>query len=1038
MRTGRRLLWLGAALIILAETCWSQRASNWRAYKVVDGLPEAACISVTFSPQNKVLARHFSQPLITELDGYGITNMPAPEGSKSRIYQSPGGQLWSVAAQGLDEFSFKTRTWISHHVQEIAAPHRGLAPLIDPIPLRPVRQGLVIFLLPERLMQFNNEDANRPQTTLLRSSAQTRLGEFSGMGNAHDGGLWIAGSHGLAKIPPPVRSLTPETEWREYLVPAELHIENLQAPHEDEDGGVTMIAESTTNHQKLVLYFDGKSWQASAPVAEKLRQAWRAGDRTWWAMALDALYRWREDQSGLTEIDEVSAREYFDVAIEPGGAFWLATSDGLIRYAPSLWRSPGSLHLQNAQVRCLAADRQSGLWFVAGGRLHHLQDFTLEEFPLSTERAARALYPLKNGALVLETEPAESGKPGALFTLDPGQRRFNRLDEGGRPAGLKALGLLPDGSLCLEVFGDGSSKSNCELKRFDGTRYEACPEPPPALGTNWETLFVAQNGDWWIGSELGTACYHDKAWRCFTAADESLPAAPVAFTELADGKIWCATETQVWESDGNSWQLVRGGFGRINSLVRSRRDGSIWVGASSGVHRLMQGVWIENGIEDGLPAASVRQICEDPRGQLWAATTRGLSQFHPEADPDPPRGFIEPLSDAGNDVPEGRTISLRFAAADKWKYTSPERLLFSYRMDGRDWSAFQEAGRVSFPDLAPGKHYFEVRPLDRNGNRGEAVQLEFAILLPWYRESRLVLISAAGAAAALFFAGLALKRHRQLVRSYAEVERKVAERTQQLEVAGRELLHSQKMNALGALAAGIAHDFNNILSIIKGSAQIIEDNVENPDKIRIRTDRIRTVVEQGSGIVKAMLGFSRETNERPAPCELNAAVEDTLKLLGDRFLREVQVTFEPAPGLPAVVVSRDLIQQILLNFIFNAAESMTKQRQIIIRSTRLSALPPELVLAPASAPAYLAISVQDFGCGISPENLPRIFEPFFTTKALSTHRGTGLGLSMVYELAKKLSSGLAVVSVLDQGSTFTLIVPVAAGEQREKDEPGSI
>ena len=174
----------------------------------------------------------------------------------------------------------------------------------------------------------------------------------------------------------------------------------------------------------------------------------------------------------------------------------------------------------------------------------------------------------------------------------------------------------------------------------------------------------------------------------------------------------------------------------------------------------------------------------------------------------------------------------------------------------------------------------------------------------------------------LFFAGLAFNRHRQLLRSYAEVEQKVAQRTQELEIANRQLLHSQKMNALGALAAGIAHDFNNILSIIKGSAQIIEDNLDDPEKVRTRVDRIKTVVEQGAGIVKAMLGFSRESAEPPAPCDLNAVLDDTVKLLGDRFLREVQVTLERAPALPEVTCSKDFIQQVLLNFILNAAESM--------------------------------------------------------------------------------------------------------------------
>jgi signal transduction histidine kinase len=84
-----------------------------------------------------------------------------------------------------------------------------------------------------------------------------------------------------------------------------------------------------------------------------------------------------------------------------------------------------------------------------------------------------------------------------------------------------------------------------------------------------------------------------------------------------------------------------------------------------------------------------------------------------------------------------------------------------------------------------------------------------------------------------------------------------------------------------------------------------------------------------------------------------------------------------------------------------------------------------MVLAPAQSGSYVAISVQDFGCGITPESMPRIFEPFFTTKALSVRRGTGLGLSMVYELAKKMEAGLAVESVVDQGSVFTLVLAVA-------------
>jgi signal transduction histidine kinase len=127
--------------------------------------------------------------------------------------------------------------------------------------------------------------------------------------------------------------------------------------------------------------------------------------------------------------------------------------------------------------------------------------------------------------------------------------------------------------------------------------------------------------------------------------------------------------------------------------------------------------------------------------------------------------------------------------------------------------------------------------------------------------------------------------------------------------------------------------------------------------------------------------------------------------------------------LPAGIANRDFVQQILINFIFNAAESMSGRKKVVLSTRFLPALPAGVVLQPAAAPGYVAVSVKDFGCGITTENLPRIFEPFFTTKALSTRRGTGLGLSMVYELAKKMEAGLAVESIVDQGSVFILLLP---------------
>src|SRR5882672_2725771 len=90
----------GAALVALAETTFAQRPASWRAYKLIDGLPESVCSSVSISPQGKVVAKHLNLSSASELDGYTVTIVPTPQGA-SRIYESPGGQRWTVAPTGL-------------------------------------------------------------------------------------------------------------------------------------------------------------------------------------------------------------------------------------------------------------------------------------------------------------------------------------------------------------------------------------------------------------------------------------------------------------------------------------------------------------------------------------------------------------------------------------------------------------------------------------------------------------------------------------------------------------------------------------------------------------------------------------------------------------------------------------------------------------------------------------------------------------------------------------------------------------------------
>ena len=1015
-----------AAFLALTPSAWCQRYLDWRVFRTSDGMAESACVSVSLGANGKVFAKHLDVDSISQLDGYSVTSFKSPEVSRNRVYEGPGGQLWTAVAAGLEEY--RNGAWILHPIPEFATAFRGtVAGAIPPVPLQIVKQGRLLILLPDELIEFDVEAPVQSHTTVLRTAKQTGLEKFVGMTSVGDGSLWVSGYKGLAHVAGPLRDLKPHSEWQEYLAPGSLQAENFQQPIPDLEGeGLTCVADSSSGEQKLVAHFDGQNWTMQPIGTEKIRGAWRGLEKVTWVVTMSAVLQIDNNQAATAEVEEIPTGRYFDVAVETNGVFWVASADGLLRYSPPLWKSPRQVQRLNSPVLSLAEDSESRIWFVSGGTLNSLDGGQSQErtFPPAFHRVLqtiRALWPLKNGDLLLDTGDK-------LYQFQPGSGALNPLPTS-HNARQHTLGMFRDGSVAIQSTDSSGQVSHFE--KYDGAAFQPFSSEPPDCHAS--TFLETQNGDLWLGSDNGPLWYHGKKWQTFET--NTVAGTVASFIETSDGKVWCGTPDSIYEFKGENWTVIHTGFDQINSIVRTH-DGSIWVASYGGLYRYTQGAWIENSIEEGLPGSMVRQVYEDHSGRLWAGTSRGLALFHPETDRYPPRTEIrkEPEQDI---VPQGAVISLFFTGEDRWRHTPRDRLLYSYRLDQNDWSRFREPNGVTYRDLAAGPHTFEARAMDRNANvETAAARITFSVALPWYKETRLVMISLLCTMIAVFFAGLAFNRHRKLLQSYAEVERKVAERTRELEITSRELVHSQKMNALGTLAAGIAHDFNNILSIIKGSAQIIEDNVNTPDKIRIRVDRIKTVSEQGAGIVKAMLGFSADSGGEPAMCEVNNVVRETIQLLGDRFQRDTAVIFKPAPDLPEIPAVKEFIQQILLNFIFNAAEAeaAVKRKQIILSTQRVQVTPQTLILTPAPAPEYVAVSVQDFGCGIPPEIMSRIFEPFFTTKALSARRGTGLGLSMVYELAKKLGAGLSVESTVDVGSTFTLILPVKELKAKENNQ----
>jgi len=468
MRNAMTVL-LSAAIATLAVPSLGQRAPNWRAYKLADGLPESGCVSVTVSSQGRVVVRHLRAAAASKLDGYAITMVPAPEGT-NRIYESPGGQLWTIGRSVLQEY--REGSWVTHPLPEVFGPV-GSSSLSGPVALYPVRQGLVICLLPDRLLEFDFAVSGGSVTTVLRKADQTQLERFTAMAAARDGGLWVAGARGLAKIPGPLKNLKGDNVWQEHLFPTEPQVQNLGQLYEDEAGGVAGVAESATNHEGLLTYFDGQRWSIwGAGGGRKIQHFWRGPDRTWWACTSEALYHSNGEQPDLVEDEDLSARQYFDVAVEPGGAFWLATSDGLFRFAPLIWRSTGWGKAAASPIQNLAVDPQNQIWFVSASGLHVLEQGRHREFPFANGPvpglpAAPGLFALRNGDILLWGEDR-------LFEFHPATGRFTSVKMSKELTQVRALGQLRNGKVVLEIRSKPRDPSYT-LETFDGSTFSPLP-----------------------------------------------------------------------------------------------------------------------------------------------------------------------------------------------------------------------------------------------------------------------------------------------------------------------------------------------------------------------------------------------------------------------------------------------------------------------------------------------------------------------------------------------------------------------------------
>ena len=253
-----------------------------------------------------------------------------------------------------------------------------------------------------------------------------------------------------------------------------------------------------------------------------------------------------------------------------------------------------------------------------------------------------------------------------------------------------------------------------------------------------------------------------------------------------------------------------------------------------------------------------------------------------------------------------------------------------------------------------------------------------------------------------------------------------------------QLRQAQKMDAVGRLAGGVAHDFNNLLTVIRGNASLLLEQLPPESELRGELQEIERAASRASDLTRQLLAFGRKQVLQPQDLDVNAVVVQLTRMLDRLIPKTITVRVTPAADVGLVRADRGQLEQVILNLVINARDSMPDGGALELRTGEFGVgrayggwagegpvAPPDVPIRPGR---YTYLSVTDTGAGMDEATRGRAFEPFFTTKAVG--QGTGLGLATVYGIVKQSDGYVWIDSAPQRGTTVHVCLPRVEAEMK--------
>jgi PAS domain S-box-containing protein len=264
------------------------------------------------------------------------------------------------------------------------------------------------------------------------------------------------------------------------------------------------------------------------------------------------------------------------------------------------------------------------------------------------------------------------------------------------------------------------------------------------------------------------------------------------------------------------------------------------------------------------------------------------------------------------------------------------------------------------------------------------------------------------------------------------LEERVGEALAEKAKAEADLMHAQRMEAVGRLTGGVAHDFNNLLTVVIGALDMMLRSPADAARQKKLGEAALSAARRGERLTHQLLAFSRRQALRPEPTDLNGLIRESEPLLRRALGEAIDFKLKLRRGGARVSVDPAQFEAALLNLVVNARDALGDRGKVTVQTLGCPVAEGEIAELPAGD--YVCVTVSDNGSGMPAEVIERVFEPFYTTKPVG--KGTGLGLSQVYGFARQSGGGVRVTSTVGKGTEVRLYLPpLAETEKAESAAP---